>query len=99
MYIVAPKGCQPDRHLLFADQSVVYEELLSVILFFILILITPIYTYDVDGNRIEDSAIALLIVWSQLDVSDKRFSSKFDKVCFCLFFVLLILNLILVSRL
>ena len=88
-------------------------------------VLTPIYTYDEDGNRVEDSLIYTVVIafvfslilnlilvgfvylvmrikkygataWTLLDVSYKRFRSKFDKVCFYLFCILTMLIVIFV---
>ena len=91
----------------------------------IYMILTPIYTYDEDGNRVEDSLIYTVVIafvysliinlilvgfvylvmrikkygataWTLLDVSYKRFRSKFDKVCFYIFCILTILIVIFV---
>lgn len=88
------------------------------------ILMTPIYTYDDEGNRVEDSLIFTVVIafvyslilnfilisfvylvmrikkygataWTLLDVSYKRFRSKFDKICFYLFISLSISIIVL----
>ena len=100
----------------------------AFIFFWYIILMTPDYTYDDEGNRVEESLIPILIMailfsvllnlvligiaflimrikkygataWVLLDVSYKRFRSKFDKTCFCLFFILLSLIVVFVLTL
>lgn len=90
----------------------------TILLTFYLLLTTPDSTYDEDGNKIENTVSALVLMafmsslllnaffmgvvylimkikkygataWTLLDVSYKKFRTKFDKTCYRLFFVLL----------
>lgn len=103
----------------------VFAHLGSIVNWFFLsyaiyVLLTPIYTYNDEGNRVEDTfadmaliaflysllinavivAVVYLIMkirkygasaWTLLDVSRKRFRSRFDKVCFNIFCISVII--------